>query len=391
MQVSAFKKDFPGRLVPTIQNAVAFVPDPIPTEIIWNAEIARVLADAEHAVGKLAGAAKRLVNPFLIGTPLLRREAIVSSRMEGTVTSATQLAIFELGRSADEDSQEVVNYMRAMRHGLTLLRDGMPLCNRMISEIHRVLLEGVRGGRDRPGEFRTVQNWIGREIDPIRDARFIPPPPNEMLHCMYDLEEYLNEEWSDGLPLLIRLALVHYQFEAIHPFRDGNGRVGRLLIPLMMCNEQRIGDPLFYMSDFFEKQRESYEDLMLRISQSGEWNTWIRFFLVGVAHSANEAVKRADGLFALRSKYQKRFQEARSSALLQKLVDRLFLVPSITISAAAEHLGVTAASASSNIRKLVRAGILEEITGGTWRQLFVAREIMEFMEASDTPDVTKDD
>lgn len=212
-----------------------------------------------------------------------------------------------------------------------------------------------------------------------------------MIECMKDLDKYINEDWTDSLPLLIRLALVHYQFETIHPFRDGNGRIGRLLIPLMMCSEKRISDPLFYMSDFFEKHRNAYEDLMLQVSQKGDWNTWIRFFLLGVRVSAEQAIKRAEGLIALRIKYQRRFQEARSSALLQKLIDRLFRVPSITIGTAASHLGVTAASASSNIQKLVQAGILEEITGGTWRQIFLAREIMDFMEATETPDVSDED
>lgn len=386
MRAEDFSQDSPGRLVPTIDNAMAFVPDPIPTEIQWDQSLARALSEAENALGNLAGSTKRLVNPYLIGTPLLRREAIVSSRMEGTVTTARQLVLLEAGRdgTADGDTQEVLNYMQAMQHGLSRLRE-LPVCTRLLQEIHGVLMKDVRGGRERPGEFRTEQNWIGVQTDSIHDARFVPPPPNEIMQCMGLLETYMNEDWQLGLPTLIRIAMVHYQFETIHPFGDGNGRIGRLLVPMLLCSHQRMADPLFYMSDFFEQHRDSYQDLMLRVSQVGDWNSWIRFFLIGVLSSASDAIERADGLIRLRVKYRERFQEARSSALLQKLIDRLFMTPSITINAAAKHLGITPAAASYNIHKLVSAGIVYEITGGTWRQVFIAHEIMGFMDDATKP------
>ncbi len=369
-------------------SGLAFVPDPPPRSLPLDPPTIRLLARAENALGHLNGTTGRLVNPFLVGSPLLHIEAIVSSRIEGTVTTPEELALFEADArvAADprraEDTREVANYIEAMRYGLRRIQK-LPLSLRLIQELHRKLLTGVRGDRDRPGEWRESQNWIARPGESLAQARFVPPPVHEMKRALEDFERYLHlpeDPHEDDVPLLVQLAIVHYQFEAIHPFRDGNGRIGRLLIPLLLCSRARLDEPLLYLSAYFERHRQDYYDLLLHVSQKGDWTSWIRFFLLGVEESCREAVARAEALLDLRRAYHQRFQSARSSALLLKLIDELFRRPSITIGQAAELLDVTPAAASANIKKLLEAGILSERTGRKRDQLFVAGEIVAFVE-----------
>jgi Fic family protein len=383
--------------VPTADGAEAFVPAPLPKTLPLEGSTLHLLAWAEHALGELSGVTARLVNPYLLGSPLLRREAILSSRIEGTYATAEQLAMFEAGSPPPDerqrnDAREVLNYVDAMRLGVAQLRK-IPISLRLIQMVHGRLLKGVRGESQRPGEFRTLQNYIGREADGIRGARFVPPPVLEMRQALSELEEYLHiaphgppapgQEPDPTLaPLLIRIALAHYQFETIHPFRDGNGRVGRLLIPLLLISHGRLREPLLYMSAYLERNRDAYYDLMLRVSQAGAWQQWIDFFLRGVAESARESVDLAGTLLGLRDRWQQQFQAARSSALLLKLIDRLFQVPSITISRAAEVLKVTPAAAANNIGKLVAAGILKERTGRRRGQVFVAMDIVRIVDSA---------
>ena len=264
-----------------------------------------------------------------------------------------------------------------MERGLDLLK-AIPVSLRLVKDLHAVLLKGVRGGQDLPGAFRTEQNYIGSRHAPISDARFVPPPVPEMLESLHRWEGDLHLE-PDQLPLLVRLAVAHYQFEAIHPFRDGNGRVGRLLIPLLLCAHERLSDPLLYMSAFFDKHREEYVDLLLRVSTRGAWEDWIAFFLRGVAECARDGQTLTDGLLALRERYHASVRAARSSGLLATLIDDLFRLPTITIGRAASLLNVTPASASSNLRKLQVLNVIVEVTGRTRDQVFVAREILDFV------------
>ena len=388
MDAAKFSPQSPGRLVPTIQGAQAFVPDPVPRRLDLDLRTIALLAEAEHAVGRLAGTAGRLVNPYLVGSPLLHREAILSSRIEGTLTTPEQLVMLEATggaaevQASDREAREVLNYVRAMQHGVRRLRE-LPVCLRLIREVHGVLLDGVRGEGERPGEFRTAQNWIGRSGEPIHAARFVPPPVPEMLAALDDLEHALNDPAPDW-PLLVRLALLHYQFEAIHPFRGGNGRIGRLLMALLLVSSGRLRDPLLYLSAYFERHRDTYMDLLLRVSQVGDWPTWLHFFLRGVLESAQETIDHAEGLLALRQRYHETFQRARSSGLLQRLVDELFRSPAITMGRTAEILGVTHAAAAYNLRKLVAAGIIVEQTGRRRGQLFVALGILAFMRDAPT-------
>jgi Fic family protein len=386
METASFSELSPGRLIAIADGAAAFAPAPLPPTFEPMLETVNVLAEAERELGRLAGAAGRLLNPHLVAGPLLRREAIVSSRIEGTVATPHDVLVLEAAdavvpplASGLEPTREVLNYVHALEHGIARLAD-LPLCVRLFCELHEVLLRDVRGDRERPGELRTIQNWIGKPGSSIREARFVPPPPAEMRTALEELEKYLNEEPSpSSLPLLIKAALAHYQFEAIHPFRDGNGRVGRLLITLSLVAWGLIGDPLLYMSSYFERRRGEYMDRMLAVSTAGDWDGWIRFFLAGIAESARDGLRQTERLLQLRERYQAQVQAARSSALLPKLVDHLFRRPSVTIADVARVLDVTFASASASVRKLVEAGVLEEATGRKRDQVFVAPEIMRFI------------
>lgn len=391
MQVTDFSEDFPGTLIPTERNALAFVPAPAPAAIELEPATIALLARAERALGHLTGtlrAAGKQVNPHLVSAPLLRREAISSSKIEGTNTTPEQLVLLELETPSTEPSnnisetQEVLNYITALNHGFARLRE-IPVCLRLLQELHEILMRGVRGDAERPGEFRTVQNFIGSSQD-IRQARFVPPPVVEMRRCLQELEVYMNEP-GEALPHLVRVALVHYQFETIHPFRDGNGRVGRLIVPLLLCSYERLEGPTLYLSPYFERHRTQYTDLLLRVSHTGDFGSWIRFFLEAVDASALESIKRAESLLQLREGYRQRLQRIRASAALLALVDGLFERPSVSLAHAATLLGgVTPAAASANVRKLVEAGILHEVTGRKRDQRFVAAEIIRVAH-SDEP------
>lgn len=371
----------------------AFVPEPAPRRLDLDPGTVRALGAAERALGQLTGtlrAAGRQVNPHLISAPLMRREAISSSRIEGTIATPQQLVLLEVdaaeehaaaggaapapNAAAGSDTQEVLNYIHALNHGFARLPE-LPVCQRLIRELHEILMRGVRGDAERPGEFRDVQNFIGSSRD-IREARFVPPPVSELARCLGELETFMHEG-DDTLPHLVRLALVHYQFETIHPFRDGNGRVGRLLIPLLLCTYERIEQPTLYLSAHFERHRTQYTDLLLRVSQTGDYLTWVRFFLEAVEGSAVESITRAEALLTLRERYHRQLQSTRSSALLLRMVDSLFERPSTSISIAGEVMQVTPAAAAANVRKLVEAKILVEVTGRKRDQRFVAPEILE--------------
>lgn len=389
MDATKFGPNSPGTLARSPQGVHAFCPSPLPEHLSIDAETVHLLVEAENAVGRLAGTTAREFNPYLVGSPMLHREAILSSRMEGTVTTPEQLVLLEAetespGRKprGDADTQEVLNYVRAMQHGLELLAE-LPVSLRLIREVHRVLLSGTRGGSQDPGEFRRSQNFIrGPWSERIEDARFVPPPVPEMKQALSDFEKYLHlDEVAD--PFLIRLALIHYQFEAIHPFRDGNGRVGRLLLPLLMVSKGRLESPILYLSAFFERHRETYADLLLRVSQEGDWVSWIRFFLRAVHESAREATDQALALLDLRHNYHRRFQTGRSSARLIRLIDSLFQSPSVTIAKAAKLLDLSNQGAANNIHLLEEAGVLREVTGKKRNQVYVADGILAFFFESE--------
>jgi Fic family protein len=369
-----------GRVVKTSEGAAAFVPSPLPPDLTLSWEMLDGITRAERAVANLRGVGATLPNPHLLIAPFARREAVLSSRIEGTQASVGDLIAFEAaGNPASEggDVREVSNYVAALDYGIDRLRE-FPLSLRFIREVHERLMRDVRGGSSSPGEFRNLQNWIGAPGSRIADAKYVPPPVPEMLKALDAFEKFLHA--PSHLPALIRFALIHYHFEAIHPFLDGNGRVGRLLITFLFHTEQLLDHPLLYLSGFFETHRSDYYRLLLDVSQRGEWSDWIDYFLRAVAEQANDAVRRASQLLALRQEYRKRTTSARSSALLGAMIDRLFALPGISIAAAAKELKITYPSAKKNVEKLVASGILIEPSPGRNR-IYMAREIIAMLEA----------
>ena len=381
MQLADFTEDKVGKVLRVPQGYLAFVPNPLPPplELTWH--LAKVNSEADRALSELAGVARTLPNPHLLINPFIRREAVLSSRIEGTQASLSDLLFFEASgeaRHRPPDVREVFNYVKALEYGLECLNT-LPVSLRLIREMHRLLMEGVRGEEMTRGEFRQRQNWIGPPGCTLMEATFVPPPVAEMHEALDQFEKYLHAR-SD-LPPLIRLALVHYQFEAIHPFLDGNGRIGRLMLTLLLCAEGFLPQPLLYLSAYFERRRQEYYDLLSAVSRTGAWGGWVNFFLEGVAEQSRDAIRRSSRLLDLWKSYRKTLQGVRASSLALQLVDGLFSFPATTIAKAAKRLDVTYPSAQLNVGKLVEHGILREGTGRRRNRVFIAREILRIIDA----------
>jgi Fic family protein len=362
-----FRHSTSGRLVRAGGGEAAywaFVPNPLPPRFTLSAELVSTLSEADRALGELAGLGRTLANPHLLIGPFIRREAVLSSRIEGTQADVTDLYAYEAGQLAlpglkpppETDVREVLNYVRALEYGLERIEE-LPVSLRLMRELHARLMEGVRGEKSFPGEFRRTQNWIGPRECTLLQADFVPPPVEAMLPALHAFEEYLHA--ADALPALIRLALIHYQFEAIHPFVDGNGRIGRLLLSLLLVHWQLLPLPLLYLSAFFEASRDAYYGLLLHVSQVGDWAGWILFFLKGVAEQARDAIARTQALQDLHMEWRERLQaRPRSSASALRLLDELFISPILTVPRAKKVLGVTHRAASLIVGRLVDEGIL---------------------------------
>jgi len=382
MNPTEFTGDSLGRLVLIPEGVHAFIPDPLPMDLPLDRQTVTLLSGADRALGRLQGVAQSLPNPQLLVRPFLRREAELSSRIEGTYATQEELVLFDLHRpegKARPDVKEVANYVVALGHGLSRLKE-IPVCLRLIRELHLRLLRGVRGDAHRPGEFRQVQNFIGQRDQPIGKARYVPPPPTAVSQCLDDFERFLHAESS--LPPLVRLAMIHYQFEAIHPFEDGNGRIGRLMLPLLLCERKLLTHPLLHLSAYFDRYREEYYDHLLRVSQGGQWQEWIQFFLRAVSDQAAEAEERSRALLDLRQTFQEKIRAKRASALAAKLVDHLFTSPGVTIPFAEDLLKVNFPSASAAVQKLVTAGILREVSGHKRNRIWLAPEILRLLSPS---------
>ncbi|MCX5684267.1 MAG: Fic family protein [Planctomycetota bacterium] len=377
MQASDFTKDSPGRLAPTIGGQLAFLPNELPPLLVWNTDLVGCLSAADRALGRLAGLGQDMPNPHLLIRPFLRREAVLSSQIEGTQASMPDLLLFEVNPQVERDMpdvREVSNYVHALEYGLERVKT-LPLSLWLIREMHKRLLAGVRGEDNAPGEFRTCQVHIGPRGAGIEQATFVPPPPSELNRLLGALERYLHE--PSDLPPVVRLALVHYQFETIHPFRDGNGRIGRLLISLMLCLEKILPMPLLYLSAYFQRTRQEYYEQLRRASQAGTWNDWLTYFARGVASEAMDAVDRAQRLKGLQARYVRQVRTVRTSALLMQLIEELFNYPMVSTAKVAELLKVTPHTAQTHIDRLAKAGILRETTGQKRNRLFVADGIIK--------------
>lgn len=382
MKRKDFARNAPGEIRMSSDGVDSFVPSPLPPAINYSPSLVQRLEQAGRSLGELAALGRLLPNALLLIRPFLKREAVLSSRIEGTVTRLDQLLLFEAqpdsGAEENADVQEVLNYVRALDFGLDHLKQGMPLSLRLLREIHRQLMEGVRGSEKRPGEFRRCPVMIGRPGQSYEQARFVPPHHTLLKAVLHDFELFLHA--SRELPLVVQLALIHYQFEAIHPFMDGNGRMGRLLITLLLCERGILTEPLLYLSAYFEKHNDAYRDHLLAVSQRGAWEEWIAFFAAGIAEQSHDAVRRARLLLELQQQYRERMQKASQSSAVLKLVDRLFTSPFVTITGVAGLLNVTHRAATKNVEKLVEQQILQATDPSRkTRRVYYAQEIVELL------------
>ncbi len=358
----------------------AFLPDPLPPHLELKTPVVKLLAEASEALGRLDGVGRNLPNPHLLVRPFVNVEAVFSSRIEGTQASLrdlyaaeASLPLFPLERRVDV--LEVRNYVRALEYGIQLLKD-IPISTRLLREMHRVLLEGVRGQNRAPGALRTVQNWIGGPGG-IEHAVYIPPPPQEVPRLMVQLERYIHSE--SPFHTLVDLALIHYQFEAIHPFLDGNGRIGRLLIVLLLLARGVLEQPLLYLSAFFERHRSRYYELLLKVSVAGAWEEWITFFLEGVRSQANDALLRAKRLSDLREAYRSALQASKAGPVQRALADQLFVTPVFSVRQLERETGFSFAAINRAVQELQAAGWVEEITGHRRNRLFAAPEVLDVL------------
>lgn len=352
----------------------AFVPEPLPPRK-WDFPAAMwpLLSDAKAGLARLDGIGRTLESPELLLSPLQGREALRSSKLEGTIASPHELLLFELQPRSPSSSQdptndqlEVANYRRALKEGVSLLEE-LPMSLRLIRQVHRTLLHGVRGKEKNPGEFRRHQVHIGR------DRRFIPPPPHRLDECLDRLEKHIHEPNPTFDPL-VRAFLLHYQFEAIHPFSDGNGRIGRVLLSLMVYKWCRMTIPWLYLSPFFDQHKDEYIERLFRVSTNGEWEPWVEFCLRGTIEETEDSVRRCADLISLRKKYHGRAGSA--SPRTHPLIDSLFVSPLVTIPLIARMFDVTYPTAKADIDKLIRLRILKDLEWGR-PNVFYAPGIME--------------
>ena len=389
MNIEEFQKSSSGRLIRggTGKSAYwAFVPNPLPPELSVDIEFMRLLSDADRAIGELAGLGRNLSNPQLFVRPFVRREAVLSSRIEGTQTNLTELYVYEgeqlllpfiNSTTSESDVREVLNYVRAMEYGLERIST-LPLSLRLIRELHERLMEGVRGEHANPGEFRRTQNWIGQPGCTLNSAAFIPPPVPEMHSALSSFEKYLHKQ--NCYPPLVRLALIHYQFEAIHPFLDGNGRIGRLLISLLLVHWNLLSLPLLYLSAFFESHRKEYYEHLFSVSERSAWRDFILFFLRGVIEQAQDAIFRAKKLQDLQNEWRHQLQQARLSGTIMQTVELLFNQPIISAGEIQKRFNVSHPTAMRALQRLVDMQILQEITGRERNRVYMAKEILRIFE-----------
>lgn len=359
----------------------AFVPPPLPPNPpIDSSPYLGLLEQANQALGRLDGLASVLPNVSLLIYMYIRKEAVLSSQIEGTQSSLSDLLMFETAEAPGvpvEDVREVSHCVSALATGVERLRSGFPLSLRLIREIHGVLLAAGRGSDKLPGEFRRSQNWIGGTRP--GNAGFVPPPPDRLMECLGALELFLHEERPD-LPLLFKAALAHVQFETIHPFLDGNGRVGRLLITLQLCAAGVIREPILYLSLYFKENRARYYQLLDRVRSQGDWESWIEFFLTGVRDTANEAASATRRILTLFEADRRRIEElGRPAASALRLHQHMHLNPIFSIQTAAEKLGLTPPTLAASIGHLRKLGMVREITGKQRRRLFVYERYLQIL------------
>lgn len=382
MDISKFGKKKTGRLVRISEPEEdwAFVPDPLPPTWEFPSDLWPLLAEARESLARLDGIGRTLPNPELLLKPLQGREALRSSSLEGTYATPEELLLFEVRprsprspRDPANDWMEVHNYSRALRQGMKLMEE-LPFSLRLIREMHNTLLSGVRGRDKSPGEFRQYQVHVGSE------RRYIPPPPELLKECLDSFERSMNEAETPFGPLVWSF-LLHYQFEAIHPFRDGNGRLGRALLSLVVFSWCKLSLPWLYLSAYFEEQKDEYIRHLFRISTDGAWDEWVAFCLRGTIVQAKDSIKRCDALRQLKESFHERVEGA--SARTHPIIEELFSFPMQRISDLARKFAVSYPTAKVDVDRLVRAGILQELEGFNPKTFF-SREILKIAYGSDS-------
>jgi Fic family protein len=377
-----------GRLVQQTtasEKFEAFVPFPLPPNPPLDVNL-DLLEKANRAVGRLDALTLLLPEPSLFLYFYIRKEAVLSSQIEGTQSSLSDLLLHEYHEAPGiptGDVEEVSQYVAALNHGLERLRGGFPLSLRLIREIHAVLLSKGRGSTQTPGEFRRSQNWIGGSRP--GKALFVPPPPEEAMDCMADLEKFLDDQPA-RTPVLLKAALSHVQFETIHPFLDGNGRLGRLLVTFLLCIESALSEPLLYLSLYFKAHRETYYDLLQRVRVEGDWEAWVTFFLEGVRETAEQAVKTAQLIMKLFTDDRIRIEAmGQAAGTVSRVHSYLQRKPVLEIPRAAQEIEISQPTVTSALKRLEEIGVVREITGKARDRIYVYKEYLDILEEGTRP------
>lgn len=370
-----------GRYVTQPKGFRAFMPASLPPDppIEVSQDLQVLLSQADRALGRLDGSIQTLPHPDLFVFMYVRKEAVLSSQIEGTQSSLQDVLAAEakiLTPNLPRDVDEVVNYVRAMNYGLQRLST-LPVSVRLIKEIHSKLLEGVRGSHLTPGELRRSQNWIGPAGCTLNEATFVPPPPHEVAQCLADLEKFLHED--SHLPLLVKFGIAHAQFETIHPFLDGNGRVGRLLITLLLCEQQVLQKPVLYLSYYFKRHRQEYYDQLQAVRDKGTWEAWLNFFLRGAIEVSQQATDTARQILLLREDHRRVITEklGRAAANGYRVLEHLYQHPFVSVNEVKDLIGTTYPAANDLVAKLVEWNILREFTGQSRNRKFMYSSYIE--------------
>lgn len=387
MSTHAHAADRAGRYVSQPTGYRAFIPNPLPPDppVVIDSDMQTLLSKADRCLGRLDGSIQTLPHPDLFVYMYVRKEAVLSSQIEGTQSSLQDVLAAEaqiLSPDRPKDVNEVVNYVRAMNYGLKRLED-LPLCVRLIREIHAELLQGVRGSHLTPGELRTTQNWIGPAGCTLKEASFVPPPPHELAQHMAELERFLHSDTL--LPALVRIALVHAQFETIHPFLDGNGRVGRLLITFLLCEQGILLKPVLYLSNFFKQHRQEYYDRLQAVRDAGAWEEWLRFFLRGVVAVSEQATGVARRILLLREAHRQAITEqfGRAAANGHRVLEHLYEHPILSVNEIRNLTGTTYQAANELVSRLTSSGVLTEVTGQSRNRKFMYQSYIDLFHETD--------
>ena len=377
-----------GRYIQQSSGYRAFIPEPLPPDpqVQISGELQSLLSRADRALGRLDGSIQTLPNVDLFVAMYVRKEAVLSSQIEGTQSSLQDVLAAEaqvLTPEAPKDVDEVFNYVTAMNHGLDRLND-LPVSLRLIKEIHERLLQGVRGQHLTPGEFRRSQNWIGPPGCTLAEATYVPPPPHEVMRVLGELEQFLHGQ--SPLPLLIQIGLAHSQFETIHPFLDGNGRVGRLLITFLLCEKSVLQKPVLYLSYYFKRHRQEYYELLQAVRDKGEWEPWLAFFLNGIIEVSRQATETARRILALRETHREIITNefGRAAGNGHRVLEHLYRLPIITVTTAQELTGTSYPAANTLIKNFVKAGLLMEMTGNKRNRRFIYNQYLNLFNESTT-------